>query len=149
MLADTDRLREYLAERDEPCPSCGYNLRGLAGQACPECGLGLTLRVGLTEPATGALIATIVGLAVGAGWSGSITALYVVFSLGHGGWASFWEWSVLVPTFLFLGTLTALLGSRAGRSWFRRRSQDKRALLVVAAWTATVVSLILFAISVV
>jgi hypothetical protein len=30
---------EYLARHDVPCPSCGYNLRGLEKPVCPECGL--------------------------------------------------------------------------------------------------------------
>ena len=30
-------LTEYLASRDEACPGCGYNLRGLVGDRCPEC----------------------------------------------------------------------------------------------------------------
>jgi hypothetical protein len=33
-------LKGYLARRDVPCPSCGYNLRGLRTGACPECGFG-------------------------------------------------------------------------------------------------------------
>lgn len=35
----------YLASRDEPCPRCGYNLRGVAGGACPECGRELLLEL--------------------------------------------------------------------------------------------------------
>ncbi len=31
-------LRSFLAERDAPCPECGYGLRGLTGDRCPECG---------------------------------------------------------------------------------------------------------------
>src|SRR5438132_695036 len=31
-------LRAYLAERDVPCESCGYNLRNALGVRCPECG---------------------------------------------------------------------------------------------------------------
>jgi predicted RNA-binding Zn-ribbon protein involved in translation (DUF1610 family) len=31
-----------LASLDYTCPSCGYNLRGIAGARCPECGLELT-----------------------------------------------------------------------------------------------------------
>jgi hypothetical protein len=33
-------IEGYLARRDVPCPSCGYNLRGLAEGTCPECGFG-------------------------------------------------------------------------------------------------------------
>lgn len=36
-------LAIYLADRDAPCPACGYNLRGLEGARCPECGAELTL----------------------------------------------------------------------------------------------------------
>jgi hypothetical protein len=38
-------LRDYLARRDAPCPSCGYNLRDNAHGACPECGEALTLHL--------------------------------------------------------------------------------------------------------
>lgn len=38
MSDDRHGLRDYLAERDIACPGCGYNLRGLPGDACPECG---------------------------------------------------------------------------------------------------------------
>ncbi len=40
-----DLLREFLSHRDAMCPACGYNLRGLTGQACPECAAALTLDV--------------------------------------------------------------------------------------------------------
>ena len=43
-------LIEYLHERDEPCPLCGYNLRGLRSRRCPECGRDLRLSVGAVEP---------------------------------------------------------------------------------------------------
>lgn len=32
-------LREYLAERDAACETCGYNLRGVTEVQCPECGV--------------------------------------------------------------------------------------------------------------
>jgi hypothetical protein len=40
-----DQLRDYLAAHDEPCPHCGYNLRGVEDPRCPECGQALRLAV--------------------------------------------------------------------------------------------------------
>ena len=47
---DADDLTRWLADRDVPCPLCGYNLRGLTGDRCPECGQPLRLSVALAEP---------------------------------------------------------------------------------------------------
>jgi uncharacterized paraquat-inducible protein A len=38
-------LASHLADRDQPCPACGYNLRGCAQETCPECGAKLALTV--------------------------------------------------------------------------------------------------------
>jgi hypothetical protein len=38
-----DLLTAFLAGADAPCPSCGYNLRGVRISACPECGRSLAL----------------------------------------------------------------------------------------------------------
>ena len=38
-------VKQYLAESDVACPSCGHGLRGAAGDRCPEC--GVAIRVGL------------------------------------------------------------------------------------------------------
>lgn len=38
-------LRAFLADRDVPCPHCGYNLRGLQAGVCPECKHDLQLRL--------------------------------------------------------------------------------------------------------
>ncbi|MFN0133636.1 MAG: hypothetical protein ACKVW3_14050 [Phycisphaerales bacterium] len=37
MPDDRDALRDFLADRDAPCPACDYNLRGLKADRCPEC----------------------------------------------------------------------------------------------------------------
>jgi YcxB-like protein len=39
------RVRAYLAGRDRPCFTCGYNLRGVGALACPECGQELSAEV--------------------------------------------------------------------------------------------------------
>ncbi len=47
--SDADKVRqvvrEYLAQRDSPCPKCGYNLRGLDNDKCPECGQPAALAI--------------------------------------------------------------------------------------------------------
>ncbi len=43
-LPHAERLARYLADRDDiACPQCGYNLRGIRGEACPECGRAIRL----------------------------------------------------------------------------------------------------------
>jgi|GEM_PF-2175357 len=37
------RIAAYLADRDLPCPTCTYNLRGISSDRCPECGAHLTI----------------------------------------------------------------------------------------------------------
>lgn len=32
-----DLIEQYTANRDVPCPSCEYNLRGIRSEVCPEC----------------------------------------------------------------------------------------------------------------
>ena len=39
--SDPSTLTAFLADRDVPCPGCGYNLRGLVGARCTECGIPL------------------------------------------------------------------------------------------------------------
>lgn len=49
--SDEHALSAYLADRDVPCPGCGYNLRDGSGPVCPECGKGL--RLSLVPPSWG------------------------------------------------------------------------------------------------
>lgn len=44
-------LQQFLSERDAPCPSCGYNLRGVVGDRCPECAQPLSLSIARPGPA--------------------------------------------------------------------------------------------------
>ncbi|MGQ0628432.1 MAG: nucleotidyltransferase family protein [Phycisphaerales bacterium] len=38
-------LEAFLVDRDVPCPSCHYNLRGVAVERCPECGEPIALGI--------------------------------------------------------------------------------------------------------
>lgn len=76
-------LPTYLATRDEPCPSCGYNLRALKTDRCPECNQQLVLRVGLAEPRMGAFITGLVGLAMGFGFCVIFASSYAICRLSE------------------------------------------------------------------
>src|SRR4051812_32452603 len=84
---DQQDLITYLAQRDAPCPSCDYNLRGLTASTCPECSQHLTLRVGVTELRQRAFIATLVALAMGTGFDGLMALYFALYSFvsGRGG----------------------------------------------------------------
>jgi hypothetical protein len=61
-------LRQFLADRDVPCPACGYNIRQLQRNTCPECGRGLKLVLGVVGPSNcwiTALVASLVPAACG------------------------------------------------------------------------------------
>lgn len=82
----SDSLRSFLAERDEPCPNCGYNLRGLTTDVCPECRHELVLGVRVREPRHGPYITAVVALACGAGFHAFLTTIILINTLtGRGG----------------------------------------------------------------
>lgn len=62
-----DLIRDYLADRDANCPSCGYNLRGGLRDRCPECDVVVTPRVTVAALPSGPLILAVMGPAMAAG----------------------------------------------------------------------------------
>lgn len=81
-------LRRYLTERDVPCPSCRYSLKGLTSDRCPECNQQITLGVQLVEPKLAAYIAVLIGLAGAIGfWTvgmGFMLYFIIVYGMGFG-----------------------------------------------------------------
>lgn len=96
----TRLLVEYLADRDVPCPRCGYNLRALTNSICPECGDSLRLQVGLVEPRLGAYISLVVACCVGLGGS----ALFGTIALFN---APFNWWEELAASLLLVQLVIA------------------------------------------
>ena len=142
-----EMLRAYLAERDTPCPGCGYNLRGLTGGVCPECALGLRLQVGLAEPRLGSWIAGLVGAACGVGFNG-LLLLYVAIMLarenGRGLSGILWPFVGVNTGGLIVMGLT-LLGWVRLRQRFRRVHAETKVALILVTWLLAAADVTVFA----
>jgi hypothetical protein len=134
-----DLLTAYLADRDEACPRCGYNLRLLRSSRCPECGDEVRLQVGLVEPRVGAYIALVAAWSTGLGG----TVLFGLIALTAA--APVW-WRSEPCAWILIGTLVASavwlpLVVRCRRR-IRVRSPRFQFRLALASWGVT---LLLFA----
>lgn len=144
--SDLDMLQSFLEARDIPCPSCGYNLRGLRGERCPECGEAIELRVGMVEPRQSAGIAGLIGLAAGGGMNGLLLG-YVLIRM-----VLFHDMPGPMDAFLVLNISGLVLEGAAlllwVRSWrrVRRLSPGRKLLLVAGCWALTFLNLLLFSV---
>lgn len=136
-------LREYLAEHDDPCPSCGYCLRGLTTDICPECRQHLVLSVKLAEPRLAWFIAGLVAWGGMVGFNGLIGA-YFVWE-----WVRNQRWGPSVSDGLPL-LCSLAVGLAAGGYWVAYRKRLGRAtattrwLLAAVAWVIMIASAVWF-----
>ncbi len=72
---DLTTLITWLADHDEQCPICSYNLRGLAQDRCPECNAQLTLTVWSEQMRVGPWVLGVVSFSLGAGFDGVMSFL--------------------------------------------------------------------------
>lgn len=136
-------LKQFLAERDEACPSCGYNLRGLMTSVCPECRQELVLGVQLAEPKLKAFIATVLGLAVGGGFSAMLVGYVIVGEVvrGRGSVPSDF-YRAVTPGILLCGVPLAVILIK--RRAFCRLSEGARVGWAVLAWMMAIGNLLYF-----
>lgn len=100
-------LLRYLADTDQPCPGCGYSLRGLTAARCPECNEALRLQAGLVEPKLAWFIVGVVGLAMGAGFGLLVFGAVMVQRLmTRRGPSNIWEGWPILATGVFCAALT-------------------------------------------
>jgi len=143
---DQAMLEQFLAQRDESCPACGYNLRALKGQTCPECGDLLRLRIGLDQPRRAAFITGLVALASSVGFSGLLLAYFMyVFGVSPmrirgQAWTIF---SVTAGEFVVSAIL--LTGWMLAGRRIRRCAPIVRWMLALACLAIPAISLVIFA----
>jgi len=135
---DVIALREFLAERDEACPSCSYSLRGLTTDRCPECDEPLVLRVNLAEARLGAWITGLVAL-VACGGAGAICLLVVVgVSVVENDWPTGDRFFMIVTYPAFVASVAVpaavALALPRGRRWFRKQGRAARLWVVLGGW---------------
>ena len=129
---DGGLLLAFLAERDVPCPLCGYNLRNLTRPQCPECRKDLALTVGVKKLNFLWLLATITpGLFSGIAAGLLLIVMTIATFLGGGGPVP-WQVHVL-DAFGWLSGLAALLLIKY-RFAFLRQPQGAQQAWAAVAW---------------
>ena len=143
-VSDAELLKAYLADRQEPCPLCGYELRALTGSTCPECGSTLRLRVGLEHPRLAAYITGMAGLATAAGANVLLLLLFIAAVLHWGSPGS--EMGEIVLTLAIGSMISALLLGAWIRMGRRIRQLRDQPLIRLAAvcWVLPLANLVIW-----
>lgn len=135
-------LNLYMAEHDDACPRCDYNLHGLTGSICPECGEPIVLGVRPAHDNFAAPITGLIGLSAGAGFCGVLLLFFIREFISFPTRAEEFIWglglALLVDTLLIIGWL---------RGW-RTIAIINRVwgwLLALGCWLVPPINLTLFA----
>lgn len=148
-MADAPRpldpnLVAYLSERDEHCPSCSYNLRGLKVDRCPECNRELVVQIRLAEPRMAAWLTALIGSCTMLGFNGLLSFYFIVVvsRRGMGGPRDRTIATVLYTSTAIAGIALAFLLYK--RRWVCNLHSPAREVIAVFAWLLTALSSIMF-----
>ena len=138
-----ESLTRFLSDRDEPCPGCGYNLRGLPGDRCPECNQALVLRVGLAEPRMGWFLTAVIGAAAGLGLNGLLVIYILVVFVVRLRMAGpmYFVWHNVVGAVVHGICVWVLL--RTGPR-IRRMALSSRIAIAAAMWGLSLLNILIF-----
>lgn len=137
-------LVTFLADRDEPCPACYYNLRGLLTNHCPECNRELVLQIRLAEPRIGAWIAALAASAAMFGFNGLLFVYFAYHLLVERNGPGRVEQATFA---LGISTLIAAIGLTfliVRRRAFGNLPMGGRVALAIGGWVVTAFSAVVF-----
>jgi hypothetical protein len=137
-------LAAFLADRDEPCPVCRYNVKALETSVCPECGSRLELQLSSPDLLLGPWTVALLGAALPAGFYTVITLVTVWLSITTGP-PSRREMPWLYAFYaLTLMTITSCLVVIARRRRFLRLHKDRQWAIALAVSSLCVGSVIVY-----
>ncbi|MFG0283479.1 MAG: hypothetical protein ACF8R7_03570 [Phycisphaerales bacterium JB039] len=125
-------LIAWLAEHDERCPVCNYNVRGVRQATCPECAAPLRLGVVSPHVALGPWLLAIIAFALALGFDGVVTTLLTIgmgLATLYGSGPPLLAAVGLLGSFLLLGAL-----SGAGLWWMLARRRQWRQAAPRVQW---------------
>ena len=135
-------LRSFLADRDQPCPSCGYNLRGLTTNHCPECavplGIGLTVRPPLSKHARRGIIAFAIIMFSGSLMRGGLVIFFLWKNGPYGNAPNYYVIRTIAQCFVSFVSATFISISLYPILF---KARDDERIIQCLRWTATTAAL--------
>jgi len=116
---DSELLTLHLARSSDPCPACGYDLRGLQEASCPECGAALALGVVSDRARPGPWSFALVAFALATGFDVVVTLLLTGAMVAFG---AAWELFIVVVGLSVAGlaSVMGLVVVHWERMWWMR-----------------------------
>lgn len=133
-------LQAFLADRDVPCPHCGYNLRGLQAPVCPECKHDLQLKLDGDFAAMRYLpmLYWLVGCMM-------LTALLTII-MTAGYWSTDSTWSSITQVLIYYGlplVIAIIEFAACIFVWRRVRSARRSGMFVIRAYIVCLAAVLL------
>ncbi|MCZ6612890.1 MAG: hypothetical protein O6941_09665 [Planctomycetota bacterium] len=115
--SEAELLKVLLAERDLPCPVCGYNLRAISSTNCPECGAKLDLRVGSTDLKLGPWLAALLVIGLPLGFLAGVAIICLAVGIVDNDLEGLTFAGGLLIPIIFMASLLAMLIWRRRSIW--------------------------------
>ncbi len=136
-----DMLKTFVADRNVPCPVCGYNLRNLSSAQCPECSASLEMRVGSSDLRMGMWLVALLSAALPLGFGVLVSVIVFLATYGEPEWEFHIAFGLLS---IIEGGLVAWLVVRRRAFWAMPRPRQRALTWLVAVLSIACVSALMW-----